>query len=171
MTTYFHKPFDRKLYNENNAIGNKIALECLTQNGFCTLEDGEVERYSDRDCLVQKNNTPVAIEVERKLVWRNKSDWEGYPTIRVPYRKRASKADFYIMINKDSTCLVICRMEDVKQSKTTIIPILLSNAEETFFLVPITSSAVICFLIFSHSSGSVRFTILFFTIESYGGLF
>lgn len=133
----FHKPFDRDLYNENNAIGNRIALDFLTQHGYSVVENGDVEHFSDRDCLVSKSQKNYAIEVERKRVWRNRLDWEGYNEVRVPYRKRASKADYYIMINDANTCLIMCKMADVKASKTTNVYTRLTNTEETFFLVPI----------------------------------
>lgn len=131
------RPFSRELYNKHNALGIKVALEMLTQNGFNTIEGGDVEHFTARDCLVGKDEKKVAIEVERKVVWRRRDNWEGYPTVRVPYRKRHSKSDIYIMINEPSTCMIICDMHQLKQSPLTKYTTQAYNIEEDFFAVPI----------------------------------
>jgi hypothetical protein len=131
------RPFSRDLYNKHNALGIKVALEMLNQNGFETVDNGDVEQYSARDCLVAKNGKPVAVEVERKAVWRRKDAWEGYATVRVPYRKRHSSCDLYVMINEASTCLLICNMHELKKSPTTKYTTQAYNIEEDFFAVPI----------------------------------
>lgn len=130
-------PFSKDLYNKHNGPGIKVALEMLNQYGFTTVENGDVERYCARDCLVSKDGKNVAIEVERKVVWRRRDDWEGYPSVRVPYRKRNSGADLYIMINEPSTCIIICNMNELKKSPTTKYTTQLHNIEEDFFAVPI----------------------------------
>jgi hypothetical protein len=135
--TQVRRPFSKDLYNKHNALGIRVALEMLTQNGYETIENGDVERYSARDCLVAKNGKQIAIEVERKEVWRRKDAWEGYPTVRVPYRKRNSSSDLYIMINDASTCIIICNMHELKKSPTTKYTTQAYNIEEDFFAVPI----------------------------------
>lgn len=130
-------PFSRELYNKHNGPGIKVALEMLNQYGYNTIENGNIEMYCARDCLVAKDGKNVPIEVERKAVWHRKDDWEGYSSVRVPYRKRNSGAELYIMINEPSTCLIICKMQDVKKSTTTKYTTRLHNIEEDFFAVPI----------------------------------
>ncbi len=131
------RPFSRELYNKHNALGIRVALEMLTQHGYKTIEDGDVEHYSVRDCMVCKNNLPVAIEVERKTIWRRRDDWEGYPTVRVPYRKKNSKSDLYIMINDASTCMIVCDMNELKKSPIVKYTTVAYNIEEDFYAVPI----------------------------------
>ena len=130
-------PFDREAYNQNNQLGIKVALEMLNQHGFVTIENGDIEQYCARDCLVRKNNRDVPIEVERKLVWSRKDDWEGYPNVRVPYRKINSGAELYVMINQPSTCMIVCKMKDVKSSPTTLYTTQKYGVEEKFFSVSI----------------------------------
>lgn len=130
-------PFDRVSYEQNNMLGIVTALNMLNQYGYTTIENGTIERYRERDCLVRKHNRNIPVEVERKLVWKRRDDWEGYSSVRVPYRKHHSKAEFYIMINEPSTCLLICKMEDVKSSPTTLYTTKKYNIEEKFFAVPI----------------------------------
>jgi len=132
-----NKPFCRDLYNKHNRLGIRVALDMLNQYGYETIEDGNIEHYCARDCLVSKDSKNFSIEVERKQVWRRKDNWEGYDHVRVPYRKRHSQADLYIMINEASTCLIVCRMQDVKNSQTTKYTSQLYNVEEDFFAVPI----------------------------------
>lgn len=132
-----NKPFCKDLYNKHNGPGIRVALDMLNQHGYQTIEDGSIENYCARDCLVSKDNKRLSIEVERKMVWRRKNDWEGYSSVRVPYRKRHSQADIYIMINEASTCLIVCRMTDVKNSETTKYTSQMYNVEEDFFAVPI----------------------------------
>jgi hypothetical protein len=133
----FHKPFDRASYAANNKKGIDTALELLGQHGYKTIDDGAVEAYSAHDCIVARDDDRVAVEVERKLVWRKKDAWEGYGTVRVPYRKRASKAELYIMINEASTCALVCRMGDVKAAPVQDVYTQLCGVEEPFFHVPI----------------------------------
>jgi hypothetical protein len=137
MTQVARRPFSRDLYNKHNALGIKVALDMLTQYGYNIIDNGDVEQYSARDCLVAKNGKDVAVEVERKAVWRRKDAWEGYPTVRVPYRKRNSSCDLYVMINEASTCMLICDMNELKKSPTTKYTTQAYNIEEDFFAVPI----------------------------------
>lgn len=137
MTSLARRPFSRDLYNKHNNLGIKVALDMLTQYGYTTIDNGDVEQYSARDCLVSKDNIPKAIEVERKTIWRRKDDWEGYPTVRVPYRKRNSSCDLYVMINDASTCMIVCDMNKLKKSPLTKYTTHVYNIEEDFFAVPI----------------------------------
>lgn len=130
-------PFSRELYNKHNSLGIKVALEMLNQYGYETIENGDVERYCARDCLVSKDGVDVSIEVERKAVWHRKDNWEGYSSVRVPYRKRNSGAELYIMINEPSTCLLITKMNEIKKSPTIKYTTQLHNIPEDFFSAPI----------------------------------
>ena len=38
-----------------------------------TVDDGTMERYSEIDCIVSKNDVEYSVEVERRLVWKPSS--------------------------------------------------------------------------------------------------
>lgn len=132
-----YKPFDPVLYKQNNSPGTSTSLSLLHQFGYETVEGEEVNRYSKWDCLVKGNSgVAIAIECEKKNVWRRHDDWEGYSTTRVPARKE-SEADLYMMVNQHCSAVLVCEMPKVKESPIEMVHTRISDTEEPFFMVPI----------------------------------
>jgi hypothetical protein len=135
------KPFSKDLYDENEFKSKEIAKEFLESTGFYSminsLEEQE-EKYKEHDFEIFLINpfTKIAVEVERKKVWTKSGKWQGWNSIDVPYRKKDSKSNLFIMINKNFDTLAITNMKnilnaDVYQKKT------IYTNEESFFKVDI----------------------------------
>lgn len=75
---------------------------------------GELYKTADMVFLTS-TGTKFLVEVEVKNVWRQKIF--PYPSIHVPYRKKDSKADLYIMFNSDITSLLATSMKNILLSK------------------------------------------------------
>lgn len=129
-----YKKFCPELYKENNEVGIRTALSLLNFIGYETLDT--TEAYRDRDFIVGDENVVWKVEAERSHNWKTleiPSHWYG---ISVPYRKKHSGADIYVICNKDLTAVAVCRMEDVKKSGVVERFVNLSQMNESFFNVP-----------------------------------
>jgi len=128
------KRFCPKLYKENNEVGIKTAMSLLNYLGYNTLDTQEA--YRDRDFIVGDESVVWKVEAERSNNWLGiaiPTHWYG---ISVPYRKKHSGADIYVLCNKDLTAVAVCRMEDVKASGVVERFVNLSQIYESFFNVP-----------------------------------
>jgi hypothetical protein len=109
-----YKPFDKKLYKENNQKAINESKLLFEQFGYKLLSSKEA--YKDWDFLVEKNNKTIPVEVEIKKVWTKQGEWQGYSTVDIPYRKAESKAELFIMFNSLINTLLFCRMKDIINS-------------------------------------------------------
>jgi len=112
------KPFESRLYLENDIPTKSVAADFLIAMGF-ELRVPLIEQpefYCDWDIELFHEGIPKHIEVERKLSWQVSGAWQEYETVDVPYRKKESKADFFIMINKNFDTLCVCPMQIVQES-------------------------------------------------------
>ena len=107
-----NKTFCRSLYTQYNDKGIQVAWDFLKQLGYEMVD--RTESFSSHDFLVRKDNHVYAVEAEVSAVW--KSRIFPYPTMSVPYRKRHSKADFYVRSNNNGTALFFLPMKDVHQA-------------------------------------------------------
>jgi hypothetical protein len=135
------KPFSKDLYDENEFKSKEIAKEFLESTRFYSMIgslEEQKEKYKEHDFEIFLINpfTKIAVEVERKKVWTKSGKWQGWNSIDVPYRKKDSKSNLFIMINKNFDTLAITNMKnilnaDVYQKKT------IYTNEESFFKVDI----------------------------------
>lgn len=133
-----YKPFDRKLCAENDMKAKRVAVDFLGQFGF-HHRAGE-EAFHKWDLILEKDGKEIPVEVERKRVWTKTAEWQGWPTIDVPVRKRDSKAEWFIMVNHDCDTLCFAKMEHVLTSpvgtKNTKVPqsggVVLTESEPFF---------------------------------------
>ena len=131
-----NKIFDRKLYEENNGKGIKTAQDFLGQFDFETID--EREAYCDRDFIVKKGSFIYKVEAEKSNNWTTEGSVPGHwSSITVPYRKRHSGADYFILCNKNLTTVAICKMADVKTSPVSEKFIYMTGMKEAFFYVPL----------------------------------
>lgn len=105
------KPFDRELYNQHNQPTIDIAIRFLEKLGYKTIDVREA--FKSHDFIVQKKGKQYKIEVEHSLSWITPGYYEN---ITCPYRKRASKADFYLMFNKLYSYVAVINMQIVHNS-------------------------------------------------------
>lgn len=128
------KPFSRNLYNRYNELGIKTAQNFLGQMGYVTVND--VEAYSSHDFIVEKNGKLYKVEAEVTARWTETQF--PYTHMSVPYRKKASNADFYVRVNASGSALFFCPMRQVHAA-----PVITKNTcltmNETFFNVPVSS--------------------------------
>lgn len=126
------KAFSRELYNKYNDFAIVVATKFLSQSGYKFVNKKEC--YKSHDFIVSKNGREYKIEVEVSQRWTT----IGFPyqTMTVPFRKKDSKADFYIQMNKSGTALFFMPMSDVFEA-----PIITKNTcyttNEMFFNVPL----------------------------------
>lgn len=112
------KPFSDDLCEENDFIAKMTACEYFESLEYELLEpiSDQEEVYKDWDFIMYYCDKPVTFEVERKLSWMKSAEWQGYPTVDVAYRKRDSKADFFVMSNYHNDTLAITKMSNVLSS-------------------------------------------------------
>ena len=135
------KKFSQDLYDENDMSAKLIAVDYLENTGFYKLDEDlneQPEQFKKLDFeirLIEKNKL-ISVEVERKKVWTKDYKWQGFPTIDVPYRKKDSKADLFIMVNKNMNTIAITKMKTVTTSPTSTKKTIYTN-KERFFNVPL----------------------------------
>lgn len=103
------KPFCRNLYEQYNEMGIETAIHFLNQMGYKVTD--RKESYKAWDFRVEKDGKEYGVEVEVTEKWIYKMF--PYPYMSVPYRKKDSKADFYIRINKYGNALIWIPMSQV----------------------------------------------------------
>ena len=131
-----NKTFDRKLYDLNNGKGIRTSQEFLGHFDYDVID--EQEAYSDRDFIVMKGNSQYKIEAEVSNNWTTEGMVPHYwSCITVPYRKRFSGADYFILCNQSLKSVAICRMSDVKASTVNEKYIYMTGMKESFFYVPL----------------------------------
>lgn len=133
-----NKPFCKKSYDENNENGIKTSMSMLNQFGYKTIDT--TEAYSDRDYIVEKKGIAYKIEAEMSHSWTTLDDIPGnWWYVSVPYRKRHSGADLFILVNHSMTALAVARMSEVKKSEVKEKFVFSTKMNEAFFNVPLTS--------------------------------
>jgi|688.fasta_scaffold615503_2 hypothetical protein len=133
-----NKPFCRKSYEENNENGIKTSMSLLNQFGYETVDTSEA--YSDRDYIVSKKGISYKIEAEMSHSWTTLDDIPGnWWYVSVPYRKRHSGADLFILVNHSMTAVAVARMSEVKKSEVKEKFVYSTNMTEAFFNVPLSA--------------------------------
>ena len=127
------KSFSRNLYDQYNNHGIQVATDFLAQQGYEVINTEEA--YKSHDFIVRKDNKNYKVEVEVKTCW--KTTEFPYSTVSVPYRKKDSQADYYIMTNPAGSALFFIPMTQVKSA-----PVIRKNTvyttNEPFFSVETT---------------------------------
>jgi len=110
--------FTKELYDKYNPMGCNAAVEFLKHFGY-ELHDA-TESYKSHDIVVKKDNKFLKIEVEVSTNWKKEDEWQGYPSVSCPYRKKASKSDLYIRFNNTCTGCLVVPMSVVHSSPTIL---------------------------------------------------
>jgi len=114
-----YKKFSKELYDENDKLAKNTACDFLISKGFI-LEiplDEQKEIYKKGDFYIKLKNSNVLVEVERKKVWKKSGEWEGWSTIDIPYRKKDSKSNIFIMVNNSCDTIATIKTEKILESK------------------------------------------------------
>ena len=128
-----NKPFCRKSFETNNEKGIKASMSLLNQHGLETRDT--TEAYSSHDFIVGLKSLELKVEAEVSNVWRE-SFWP-YDEVTVPHRKRRSKADIFVMINKTGDAAIVADMDLVKASPVREKFVFSTKMNEPFFWVPV----------------------------------
>ena len=107
-----YKSFDRKLYDQYNEHGIQVAVSFLRQLGYEPSNFDEC--YKSHDFVVVKDGRTYKVECEVSAKWINLQF--PYRYMSVPYRKKDSKADFYIRTNPAGSSLLFMPMAKVLAS-------------------------------------------------------
>lgn len=131
-----YKKFSRDLYDENDRLAKDIACEFLVSKGMI-LEiplNEQSEMYKMGDFYIKYKNSNLLIEVERKKVWYKHGEWQGYDTVDIPYRKKDTKSNVFIMVNNSCDTIAVIPTKKILssniQTKDTIY-----TQNEKFFKV------------------------------------
>lgn len=125
------KKFSKQLYDECNNQGIQVASHFLSQRGYKVVDT--TESYKSHDFVVQKDGKTSKIEAEVSRTWKSRSfPWSH---MSVPFRKKDSKADLYIMSNHSGSALFCVPMSDVK-SADIIVKDTCFTTGEMFFNLP-----------------------------------
>ena len=135
-----YKPFDRNLYNQNDLAAKTTAAGFLCSQGFTLLTplQDQKEQYKAWDFQIQRDADQqlITVEAELKKVWTRSGSWQGFQTIDVPYRKKDSKANLFIMINQLQDTIAVTTMDLLKGSPVTKKKTIYTD-NEPFFNVPL----------------------------------
>jgi Holliday junction resolvase-like predicted endonuclease len=134
--TYGHKPFSVDTYNRTDKQGKETAALFLESKGFTIselqLEKNKSERFKVCDFEVTNNDKVYLIEVEVRERWKDSGQWMKFNTVHVPYRKKNTKSNFYVVINASHDTLAICKTKDILNSTTVNIDTRSTIAEDFF---------------------------------------
>lgn len=140
-----YKPFSTEDYKQFDALAKKTASEFLVDSEIFYLKtpiEQQTEAYkcNDFEIFSVAGDNRFLVEAEIKKVWKKTATWEGYSTIHIPYRKRFSKAHFFIMINAKTDTLLITKMPDILGCNVIKKDCKCSNVrtnQESFFDLPL----------------------------------
>ena len=116
-----YKPFSKEDYIKADIKAKQEAVSFLiSSNEFKMikplLEQDEHYKEYDFEIFSHLLNRTIFVETEVKHVWTNTERWQGYNTIDIPYHKKDSKADLFIMFNKHFNVLQSLKMETILKS-------------------------------------------------------
>jgi hypothetical protein len=109
-------------------MGIETAIHFLAQQGYEVTD--RKESYKVWDFRVKKDGKEYAVEAEVTEKWIYKLF--PYPYMSVPYRKKESKADFYVRVNIHGNALIWIPMSQV-QSAPVITKNTCYTTNEKFF--------------------------------------
>ncbi len=114
-----YKKFSKELYDENDKLAKDVACDFLISRGFIleTPLSEQKEIYKKGDFYIKLNKSIILVEVERKKVWKKSGEWEGWNTIDIPYRKKDSKSNIFIMVNNNCDTIAMIKTEKILESK------------------------------------------------------
>jgi len=118
------KPYSKKDYEESDYRAKVVTARFMMRDGKFSLKESiknQKEAYKSHDVIMVRNRDgfKIKIETEQKRCWWKSEEWQGYPTIDVPYRKKDSKADTFIQINLYWDTLAVAPMKDVLNAPTS----------------------------------------------------
>jgi hypothetical protein len=137
-----HKPFSQEDYDKNDLKAKTLASMFLLSRGYYRLDTPIKEQFEkfkkqDFEIFHLKFNRTILVEAERKIEgWTKSGAWQGWNTLDVPFRKNESKADIYVMSNKNWDTIAVAQMPKVKMSMVKKKPCKCSNVnteDEPFF--------------------------------------
>jgi hypothetical protein len=131
------KPFDQKLYNDNDSRAKKKAIEVLSEDGFI-VEEG-TQYGTDLKCYLKDGTFAFMIECEVKICW--KKDNYIFPDMHIPFRKKKNfdtdVPTYMFLINDIETSYAIIWKDDIMAAPLKESPNKYNATGEFFFAVPL----------------------------------
>lgn len=138
-----YKPFDKELYDRHDMPAKRAAVHFLQQTGYMWMilslsEQAEMFKIADFEIWNNKIKEKLKVEVEVKEVWTVSGMWQTlmWKTIDIPFRKKESKADLFMMFNKSLDTFAGIKMKEILKAETYIKDTKYTS-EERFFAVPV----------------------------------
>lgn len=110
-----NKKFDKELYDKYNEETIDASVRFLENFGYKPIN--REESYKSHDIIFEKDGVPIKVEVERSLIWRKTNEWQGYPEVSCPYRKKDSQSKLYLQFNANMSAVAVSLMETVHKSR------------------------------------------------------
>ena len=131
------KKFSQELLEQNDGIAKLLSINFLESTGKYKLivplnEQKEAYKEYDFQMFDYINNINITVEVERKKVWVKKGKWQGWNTLDVPFRKKDSHADIYIMVNNSCDTIAATKMKRILDSPTSYKKTIYTTNEKFF---------------------------------------
>lgn len=147
------KKFEKELHDRFDRSTKEIAVNFLESTGqfkLLTSLDKQPECYKDSDFYITflPTNRSLRVEVERKVGWIREKVWQFTPAgIHVASRKKDSRSELFVMVNRSGKTLMFTYMNTVKSSplvkKNTMNRITgTRTVAEEFFEIPLTDPTV-----------------------------
>ena len=128
------KPFSPELYRQHDHAAKCATMRFLAFVGYFPITAKEM--YKDADICALWQNKTVFVECEVKTVWNKSGRWQGFKTVDVPYRKKDSKSNLFVMLNTHLDTLAVTLTANILQSPLTIKNTVYTSGE-LFFAVPV----------------------------------
>ena len=125
-----NKKFSYDLFDEYNNRGIQVAVSFLRQLGYKPINFDEA--YKSHDFVVEKDGQTYKIECEVTQKWITTAF--PYRYMSIPYRKKDSKADYYIRSNNQGTALYFLPMKDILSAEVINKDTIYSTNEPFFNL-------------------------------------
>ena len=104
-----NKPFDKKLYDENDPKGKEALTKHLLKSGYTNVDTTENYKYDAAATDLEGN--VVLFEVEVAGIGRFESIKNKYGTVSIRYKRCKSPADILITMNNECTEMCWIRKE------------------------------------------------------------
>ena len=130
-----YKPFDQKLFDENDLRARKVVKDFLEKYGYKVYNG---TKYGIDLVVCKDDKIKFYAEVEVKRCWLK--DTFPYPDVNVPYRKKkffeSNCKQVYILLNNYLTSFLVIKSDVILKSKVESRSNWYSPDGEKFFVVP-----------------------------------
>lgn len=135
-TNKFRKPFDRKLYLENDKKAKEVVKEAFKNSGRLLMDN--VFNEFGVDLLEVEKTAPTEISILNTVECEVKQGWTGskypFPTIRIPMRKMKLRGSIFCVVSSDFSHMWVIEPEVIENSSIELVSNKYSNGNKEEFI-------------------------------------